>query len=167
MSFSPPGQLRVSDELSELSLQLETCEPRPAATTTGAQFLSMVKLLAGRNNASGPISSPKGLYIWGTVGGGKTMLMDMFFDTLVAGTSASAALARRTHFHDFMQEVHALIHETKKLAPPRDMHRWEKSQPFDPIPPVGSVILGRSRVLCLDEFQVRDATSGENRAHVQ
>ena len=57
-----------------------------------------------------------------------------------------------------MQEVHVLIHESKKLAPPRDMSgtNWDRPQPYDPIPRVGDAILKRSWILCLDEFQVTD-----------
>ena len=47
---------------------------------------------------------PRGVYVWGTVGGGKTMLMDMFHDTL-AGLSEEIK-SRRVHYHDFMQDVH-------------------------------------------------------------
>merc|ERR1719450_128430 len=61
---------------------------------------------------------PRGVYVWGTVGGGKTMLMDMFHDTL-AGLSGDIK-CRRVHYHDFMQDVHRRIHEAKKKAPPRD-----------------------------------------------
>ena len=101
----------------------------------------------------------RGLYIWGTVGGGKTMLMDMFYDSLNDMDSAeeqNGLRKNRTHFHDFMQEVHVLIHESKKHAPPRDMSKWEKYQPFDPIPPVGEALLQKANLLCLDEFQVTD-----------
>merc|ERR1711976_577423 len=55
-----------------------------------------------------------------------------------------------------MQEVHRLIHEAKKLAPPRDVSRWDVYQPYDPIPPVGDALLEHICLLCLDEFQVTD-----------
>ena len=96
---------------------------------------------------------PKGVYLWGTVGGGKTLLMDMFHYTL-EGLDADIK-TRRIHFHDFMQEVHKKIHEAKKHAPPRDLGLASTShQPFDPIPPVGDSILEGCWILCLDEFQV-------------
>jgi cell division protein ZapE len=84
------------------------------------------------------------------VGGGKTMLMDMFFDT----AAASPEVKRRLHYHDFMEEVHSLIFETKKSAPPRDLNNKDTYQPFDLIPPVGEAILEKCWLLCLDEFQV-------------
>eukprot|EP00088_Acartia_fossae_P022572 TRINITY_DN2374_c0_g1_i11.p1 TRINITY_DN2374_c0_g1~~TRINITY_DN2374_c0_g1_i11.p1 ORF type:complete len:522 (-),score=84.70 TRINITY_DN2374_c0_g1_i11:250-1815(-) len=97
---------------------------------------------------------PRGIYLWGTVGGGKTMLMDMFFDTL-EGLDPDIK-KRRIHYYDFMQIVHTRIHEAKKLAPPRDISRWDTYQPFDPVPPVGDSIMEESWILCLDEFQVTD-----------
>jgi len=48
------------------------------------------------------------------------------------------------------------MHEAKKNAPPRDVSKWDTYQPFDPVPPVGDVILQDTNVLCLDEFQVTD-----------
>jgi len=97
---------------------------------------------------------PNGVYLWGTVGGGKTMLMDMYFDTL-EGLDSSIK-CRRVHYHDFMQDVHRRMHEAKKKAPPRDISRWDTYQPFDPVPPVGDSIIEECWMLCLDEFQVTD-----------
>jgi len=116
----------------------------------------------------------RGLYIWGTVGGGKTMLMDMFYDNLDGLEKTAGLRKHRTHFHDFMQEVHRLMHEAKASAPPRqpkgrtqntggelwEIHSWQNAQPFDPITdgdkPVGKILLERANLLCLDEFQVTD-----------
>jgi predicted ATPase len=53
-----------------------------------------------------------------------------------------------------MEEVHSLIFETKKSAPPRDLRNRDTYQPFDLIPPVGDALLDRAWLLCLDEFQV-------------
>jgi len=119
-------------------------------------FLSM--LLPGptsrRWGGSSRSRVPRGVYVWGTVGGGKTMLMDMFHDTL-PGLNKDIK-CRRVHYHDFMQDVHRRIHEAKKKAPPRDVSRWDTYQPFDPVPPVGDTIIEESWVICLDEFQVTD-----------
>ena len=84
------------------------------------------------------------------------MLMDLFYDTVYPFNEENKKIKRRVHYHDFMLEVHSLIHEAKKKAPPRDVSKWDKHQPFDPIPPVGEIILNRSWLLCLDEFQVTD-----------
>lgn len=87
--------------------------------------------------------APQGLYIYGDVGRGKSMLMDLFFDT------APMALKRRVHFHGFMQEVHAAIFRWRNLP------RAERDGD-DPIPPVAKDIARRSHLLCFDEFQVTD-----------
>ena len=87
---------------------------------------------------------PRGLYIHGDVGRGKTMLMDLFFDL------APVERKRRVHFHAFMADVHARIHawrEAKKRhAVPGD----------DPIAPVADAISAETRLLCFDEFAVTD-----------
>ena len=82
---------------------------------------------------------PRGLYIWGDVGRGKTLLMDMFFD------AAPVARKRRAHFNSFMVDVHARIHAQR-----------QKAGSDDPIPPVASSIAEEARLLCFDEFQVTD-----------
>ncbi|XP_021923020.1 putative ATPase N2B isoform X3 [Zootermopsis nevadensis] len=92
--------------------------------------------------------APKGLYIYGAVGGGKTMLMDLFYGCCeVEGK-------QRVHFHSFMLDVHSRIHEVKKTVV-RD-YKSTKPQPFDPIPPVARSISNNSWLICFDEFQVTD-----------
>lgn len=87
--------------------------------------------------------APKGLYLWGGVGRGKSMLMDLFF----AGVPVRAK--RRVHFHEFMQETHARIGEWRKRT------NRKKGQD-DPIPPAAKAIASQARLLCFDEFQVTD-----------
>ncbi|XP_076247582.1 putative ATPase N2B [Calliopsis andreniformis] len=91
---------------------------------------------------------PKGLYLYGAVGGGKTMLMDLFFDC------CQIEYKRRVHFHSFMADVHNKVHEVKKTIV-RDVSNT-KLQPFDPIPPVAKSITEEAWLLCFDEFQVTD-----------
>ncbi len=78
---------------------------------------------------------PKGIYIHGAVGRGKSMLMDLFFET------APAARKRRVHFHAFMAEVHDRAHRMRKRA-------------GDPIPGLASAVAADAMLLCFDEFQV-------------
>lgn len=59
----------------------------------------------------------------------------------------------RVHFHSFMTNVHAKIHEVKKQMPPREIGS-EQSCPFDPIKPVANSIAESSWLICFDEFQV-------------
>ena len=80
-----------------------------------------------------------------------------FYDTVPAGEEGPLR-KRRLHYHDFMQEVHAQMHEAKKAAPPRDYSKWDTHQRFDPIPPVGDAVLEQMNMLCLDEFQARLTT---------
>jgi len=83
--------------------------------------------------SSGP---PRGIYLWGAVGRGKTMLMDLFVESLPPG------VAVRAHFHGFMLGVHAQL---RTLGERRD-----------PLREVAAQLAQRARVLCLDEFQVED-----------
>jgi cell division protein ZapE len=81
---------------------------------------------------------PRGLYIHGKVGRGKTMLMDLFHDEVAFRPR------RRVHFHAFMSEVHAAIADARK------------SVPGDPIPFVAERIADSAQLLCFDEFHVTD-----------
>ncbi len=82
---------------------------------------------------------PKGLYLWGGVGRGKSMLMDLLVETL-------AVPARRVHFHAFMQDVHA------------KMHALRAKGTEDPLMPVAHEIALSVRVLAFDEMQITDIT---------
>jgi len=88
----------------------------------------------------------KGLYIHGSVGRGKTMLMDLFFDAV------KASRKRRVHFHDFMTDVHERINAHRQA-----FKRGETKQE-DPIPPVAGQLIADAWVLCFDEFSVTDIT---------
>ncbi len=81
---------------------------------------------------------PRGLYVWGDVGRGKSMLMDLFFE------AAPTPAKRRIHFNAFMADVHARIHEFRSRGAD------------DPIPPVAQAMTGSLVLLCFDEFQVTD-----------
>ncbi|CAL7942966.1 unnamed protein product [Xylocopa violacea] len=89
---------------------------------------------------------PKGLYLYGAVGGGKTMLMDLFYEC------CQIEHKKRVHFHAFMLDVHNKVHQVKKTIV-RDVSST-KLQPFDPIPPVAKSITEEAWLLCFDEFQV-------------
>ena len=82
---------------------------------------------------------PKGLYLWGGVGRGKSMLMDMFVDTLEVPN-------RRVHFHAFMQEIHS------------GMHAARKEGREDALSPVAKEVTESVRLLAFDEMQITDIT---------
>ena len=86
----------------------------------------------------------KGVYIWGDVGRGKSMLMDMFFDILPHKRK------RRAHFNDFMQDAQERIHEHRQA-----LKRGETKEE-DPIPIVAEALAEEASVLCFDEFTVTD-----------
>lgn len=82
---------------------------------------------------------PKGLYLWGGVGRGKSMIMDMFVDALDVP-------AKRVHFHGFMQDIQTALHEARK--------RGEE----DAIKPIAKQVAADARVLAFDEMQIKDIT---------
>ncbi|XP_057877100.1 AFG1-like ATPase isoform X2 [Melospiza georgiana] len=88
---------------------------------------------------------PKGLYVYGDVGTGKTMVMDMFYSHL------EVEKKRRVHFHGFMLDVHQRIHRLKQNLPERKAGFMAKS--YDPIAPVAEEISREAALLCFDEFQ--------------
>ena len=91
-----------------------------------------------------PAGDPRGLYIWGPVGRGKTMLMDLFFDAVVVQRK------RRAHFHSFMADVHARVHEW------RQKKKAGEVKGDDPIAPVADDLARDAWLLCFDEFAVTD-----------
>jgi cell division protein ZapE len=87
---------------------------------------------------------PKGLYVWGSVGRGKTMLMDLFFEGLPVKRK------RRVHFHAFMADVHERIHDFRQKL------KTGAVKGDDPIAPVAEALAEEAWVLCFDEFTVTD-----------
>ncbi|RWS04191.1 lactation elevated protein 1-like isoform X1 [Dinothrombium tinctorium] len=116
--------------------------------------------------------TPKGLYLYGSVGCGKTMIMDMFYEKC----DVPEGEKRRVHFHSFMLDVHSSnyqkhhflitinlffllvkgIHERKKNEVNISSSRKSAVNFYNPIPPVAQDICNESWLLCLDEFQVTD-----------
>ena len=125
-----PAQRELAARLDRLVHEL--AESRPAR---GGAF---ARLFGAR-----PRPAPRGLYIHGAVGRGKTMLMDAFF------AAAPVARRRRTHFHDFMADVHERIHRAREAS-------RGGNGAADPIAPVAAAIAAETGLLCLDEFAVED-----------
>lgn len=87
-----------------------------------------------------PVEVPQGLYLWGGVGRGKSMLMDLFVDNL------NIPAKRRVHFHAFMQEVHEGLNAARKTGVD------------DPLGPVAEKIAADVRLFAFDEMQITDIT---------
>ena len=86
----------------------------PAQTAVLPEFDRIQKALSvpvKRSWFSKPLPPPMGLYLWGGVGRGKSMMMDLFVDSL-------GLPCRRVHFHAFMQEIHAALHRARKSGLP-------------------------------------------------
>ena len=98
-------------------------------------------MFRGKAEAKPPL---KGFYVWGEVGRGKTMLMDLFHE------AAPVAKKRRAHFHVFMADVHARIHDWRQK-----LKRGEVRD-ADPIPPVAAAIAEEAKLISFDEFAVTD-----------
>jgi cell division protein ZapE len=128
-----PAQQSVAAKLTQLEARL--------ARHRLARKSSQLGWLFGGNERKDPI---KGLYIYGEVGRGKTMLMDLFFDM------SAVKRRRRAHFHEFMADIHERLndvrHKMKSGAIAND----------DPIKLVAAALAAEAWLLCFDEFHVTD-----------
>jgi len=103
---------------------------------------------------SSEMIAPKGLYMWGGVGRGKSMLMDWFFE------AAPVKAKKRVHFHEFMMDVHARINAWRKLdnSARKASDNYVRRAGDDPIAPTAKAIAREAALLCFDEFHVTDIT---------
>ena len=122
---SDPAQLAVLEHLERLHGDLE-------------QYRQYRQGPVNRlvTNFGGGKKPPRGLYIWGGVGRGKSLMMDAFYGV------ATLKRKRRTHFHEFMREIHA------------EMRAHAGAQ--DPLEPISDKLAKQLRLLCFDEFHVSD-----------
>jgi cell division protein ZapE len=129
-----PAQLAVVERLARL--EYEIVEHRLARKSS-----SLGWLFAGRSNKPALL---KGLYIYGAVGRGKTMLMDLFYE------ASPVKRRRRAHFHEFMIDVHERVHALRQK-----MKAGEHADQ-DPIELVAKDLASEAWLLCFDEFHVTD-----------
>jgi len=123
--------------------------PDPAQAHAVARLDQLSRDLAASGGLFG--SRPvRGVYLWGAVGRGKSMLMDMFFE------AAPAKKKARVHFHEFMLQIHAFIFEWRQLS-----HTDRRKHPAyvsgaadDPIAPAAKHWADKAQLLCFDEFHV-------------
>lgn len=123
---SDPGQLAALHQLGLVQAALT------APVSGGTGLLSKLR--------KRPALTLAGLYLWGGVGTGKSMLMDLFF------TTTKIKKKRRVHFHAFMQEIHGAIHQARQTGT------------RDPIQTVANIVAKDARLLCFDELQITDIT---------
>ncbi len=135
---SDPVQERVVARLQAIHDRLATMTHAPARG-----FLARLGHGLGVGGGAKPASSPPGLYIWGPVGRGKSMVMDLFF------ADAPMEKKRRVHFNEFMLEVHERLHQ-RRIA----LSAKGAGPEADTIPPIAREIAQEARLLCFDEFQV-------------
>jgi cell division protein ZapE len=128
-----PAQEQVLGQLQALSTQLAFYRPTRKSAALG--------WLVGARQQAAPLY---GIYIWGSVGRGKTALMDMFFE------ETELSHKRRTHFHAFMADVHARIFAVRQQI------KDGRVKGDDPIAPVAEALARETWLLCLDEFSVTD-----------
>jgi cell division protein ZapE len=142
--------------------------PDPAQALAAEKLESLHHALAGYQPARGPagwkerfglsrrrVDPPQGLYLYGGVGRGKSMLMDIFFRT------APVERKRRVHFHGFMQEIHAAFKALRLLereaeAKGRSRARGRRQSDADLVRDLARSIAAEASLLCFDEFQVLD-----------
>jgi cell division protein ZapE len=129
---SDSAQIRLVGKLDELATQIAGYSPTKPPNA--------LERLIGAKAAE----APRGLYVYGPVGRGKTLLMDLFFE------AAPAKAKRRVHFHAFMADVHARIHQW------RMRRKAGEVAGEDPIGPVAAAMAAEAWLLCFDEFSVRD-----------
>src|SRR6185312_14971538 len=143
-----------SDQYQSL-ISSGSIEPDPAQAEVAEAFAALERRLAnykpsrknglfGRLFADKNSGAPRGLYVHGDVGRGKTMLMDMFFE------ASQVEHKRRAHFHEFMAEAHESIHGFRQ-----QIARGEIAD-GDVIALTAAAIFDQAWLLCFDEFHVTD-----------
>ncbi len=114
---------------------------------------ALIRRKSNRPTLFAPKSAPpKGVYLWGAVGRGKSLLMDIFYN------NTDVAPKRRVHFHEFMAETHERIARWRAAddGAKRRHPRASRTSLDDPMPPVAADIAAGAKLLCFDEFQVSD-----------
>jgi len=134
--------------------QALTPDPAQEAAVEKLQALhkSLKNYRGPKRGFFGRTTPPQGLYLWGGVGRGKTLLMDLFFN------NTPTEPKRRVHFHAFMSEAHdrLAVWRTADEKTKRRHKAFDRKSPDDPIPYTAHDIAQEAMVLCFDEFQVSD-----------
>jgi cell division protein ZapE len=135
------GKIEADPGQAVLGQRLRALEQRIDQRRLARKSSSLGWLFGKREQAGAPV---KGLYLYGEVGRGKTMLMDLFFET------SAVIRKRRVHFHEFMADVHERVHVYRQ-----EIKNGETGE-VDPIQRAASAIAEETWLLCFDEFHVTD-----------
>jgi len=135
------GKIEADSGQAILARQLTALERRIDQHRLARKSSALGWLFGKREQAGVPL---KGLYVYGEVGRGKTMLMDLFFET------SAVVRKRRVHFHEFMADVHERVHGYRQ-----EIKNGETNE-LDPIQRTAAAIAEESWLLCFDEFHVTD-----------
>jgi cell division protein ZapE len=123
------GELREDEDQRKAIAALDRLAEDFARTGTPGLFRRLLGKAA---------PSPRGIYMWGGVGRGKSMLMDLAFEAM------DVQPKRRVHFHEFMLEVHERLRQERQ------------SETGDPIPPVAAAIAAEAKLLAFDEMVINN-----------
>ena len=137
-----PDQELAAEKLQSLYKALKGYSPQPAAGKPGGAKAGWLERFGLGRPRPEPVEAPQGLYMYGGVGRGKSMLMDLFFDT------APVEKKRRVHFHEFMLEVHERIHQHRQSG------RGKGKDADDSLPELARALADEAWLLCFDEFHV-------------
>jgi cell division protein ZapE len=135
------GKIEADPGQAMLGRRLTALEQRIDQHRLARKSSSLGWLFGQREQAGAPL---KGLYVYGEVGRGKTMLMDLFFET------SAVVRKRRVHFHEFMADVHERVYVYRQ-----EIKNGEASE-RDPIQRAAAAIAEETWLLCFDEFHVTD-----------
>ncbi|HEU5444929.1 MAG TPA: cell division protein ZapE, partial [Pseudolabrys sp.] len=135
------GKIEADPGQAMLGRRLTALEQRIDQHRLARKSSSLGWLFGKREQAGAPL---KGLYVYGEVGRGKTMLMDLFFET------SAVVRKRRVHFHEFMADVHERVYGYRQ-----EIKNGEASE-RDPIQRAAAAIAEETWLLCFDEFHVTD-----------
>uniref|UniRef100_A0A8D3DDM7 AFG1 like ATPase b n=1 Tax=Scophthalmus maximus TaxID=52904 RepID=A0A8D3DDM7_SCOMX len=140
---------QLQHTLRENSNSTHLRPPPPILESKGGPAVTTADNKGGDTEAEGGHTPrpPKGFYIYGDVGTGKTMVMDLFYSHVENGHK------KRVHFNGFMLDIHKRIHRRKQSLPKRTLGNMFT---YDPISPVAMEISNETCLLCFDEFQVTD-----------
>jgi cell division protein ZapE len=131
--------LTACGKLQEDPVQAEVARRLDSLAEAIADHRSKGNGLLGRLGRGRSPEAPRGIYLHGPVGSGKSMLMDLFFEAV------DRPKKRRVHFHEFMLEVHRRLHEHRRA-----------DREGDPLGPLARDLAAEARILCFDELAVHN-----------